>query len=529
MWKKTNGTNTEPVEKPEDNINTSTPSDQDPYGIMKPLSPVLTENINRLKDIFKYDKSVIYRCFGNRHTESFHACIVFVSNMADHKDINENLIAPILQSDLRDVPKDEMIDYLKTKVIPSMDMKETEYMDSVLQSLFEGDTVLFVDGEDKALVIRSTDYAERQITEPEFEKVLEGPREGFVENLSVNLTLIRRRLKSPELKFKFKEVGTRTRTTICLCYLENLVNERVLNELENRIDKIDIDSVVGANVIAENIVDSPLSVFSTVGSTERPDVTVSKILEGRIAILVDGSSKVLTMPFVFIESFQTAEDYYTEYHFASLNRILRITSAAISIAAPSVYLALVTFHQEMIPTPLLLSISAARQGVPFPTIVEMLLLLFAFDLVREASARISSQMGQSITIVGALILGQAAVDARFFSSLIVIIVAITGTTGIMTPKLKGAYIIIRTLLLMLTAVMGIYGLCYGTFVLFLHLFSLRSLGVPFMMGLGSVKPDEIKDTVIRTPWWFMNTRSKLVSGIASRRQSMDSRKGKMMS
>jgi spore germination protein KA len=231
MWKKTNGTNTEPVEKPEDNINTSTPSDQDPYGIMKPLSPVLTENINRLKDIFKYDKSVIYRCFGNRHTESFHACIVFVSNMADHKDINENLIAPILQSDLRDVPKDEMIDYLKTKVIPSMDMKETEYMDSVLQSLFEGDTVLFVDGEDKALVIRSTDYAERQITEPEFEKVLEGPREGFVENLSVNLTLIRRRLKSPELKFKFKEVGTRTRTTICLCYLENLVNERVLNEL----------------------------------------------------------------------------------------------------------------------------------------------------------------------------------------------------------------------------------------------------------------------------------------------------------
>jgi spore germination protein KA len=352
------------------------------------------------------------------------------------------------------------------------------------------------------------------------EKVLRGPKEGFNESIMTNLSLIRRKLKTPDLKFKFREIGVRSKTRICICYIETLANDEILKELEARLDKVDMDIVASSNYIEELIKDCPLSPFKTIGNTERPDVVAAKLAEGRIAIAVDGTPTVLTLPYVFLEYFQSAEDYYDNYYFSSINRLLRCLGEFFTSSIPAIYVAIITYHQEMIPTPLLLSISSARQGVPFPTIIEAIILLFIFEIIREASMRMPTPMGQSISIVGALILGQAAIEARLFSAPMVIVVAATGITGLLNLKLKGATLIIRLILLLLSAFMGLYGYIFGVIGHLIYLFGMSSFGVPYMLEYGSINPVDLKDTFIRAPWWYMILRPKQIAAKNIIRQSV---------
>lgn len=297
-------------------------------------------------------------------------------------------------------------------------------------------------------------------------------------------------------------------------------------ELDNRLDKIDIDAILDSGYIQQLIQDSPLSIFKTIGNTERPDVVAAKLLEGRIAVVVDGSPDVLTLPFLFMEYFQEADDYYLSYIFASINRFLRGLGVFFSTSIPAIYAAIITFHQEMIPSPMLLSISSSRQGVPFPTIVEMLILLFAFEVIREAGMRLPSPMSQSVSIVGAIIMGQAAVEARVFSAPMVIVVSVTGITGLLTLKLKGATIVIRLILLMLSGFMGLYGYTFGVSGFFIYMFSLRSFGVPYMLEYGSINSVDLKDTFIRAPWWYMTFRPKQIAAKNIIRERSSGTKGK---
>jgi spore germination protein KA len=282
-----------------------------------------------------------------------------------------------------------------------------------------------------------------------------------------------------------------------------------LKELELRLNKIKDMDIIDANYIQEAIADSPHSQLRTIGNTERPDVVASKLLEGRIAIFIDGSPSVLTLPYVFIENFIAADDYYINYYFGSINRLIRIISGILSVSIPAIYIAFVTFHQEMIPTPLLLSIAASRKGVPFPTIVEAVVILLAFEIVREAGTRMPTTMGQSISIVGALILGQASVEAKIFSAPIVIVAAVTGITGLLLPKLKGASILTRGIFILLASVVGLYGFIFGVMGMLLYLFSLRSFGISYMAKSGSINPKEVKDTTIRAPIFTMKHHDNL--------------------
>jgi len=290
-----------------------------------------------------------------------------------------------------------------------------------------------------------------------------------------------------------------------------MASEKILTELVERLDKIDIDGVLDSNYIQELIKDEPLSPFKTIGNTERPDVVAAKLLEGRFAVIVDGSPSALTLPFLFIEYFQVNEDYYQNYIFSSINRLLRIIAAYITISTPAFYVGLTTYQQEMIPEELLFSISASRRGVPFPTIVEAVVMILIFELLREAGTRMPESIGQTVNIVGALVLGQAAVEARFVSSPIIIVTALTGITGLITPKIKGPIISLRFILLFLSAVLGLYGYTFGVMGLFIHLFSMRSFGIPYMLRLGSLRPEDVKDTVVRAPLWFMYFRPQLLS------------------
>lgn len=474
------------------------------------LSRSLNENTNILKEIFEDDDTLIIRFFENEIHERVKCAILFVDGMVNVEVINENIIQPIVQN-TRLKSGHNSIDQLQYQVIISNDIVKTSNMGDMTKAIVTGDTVLMLDGCAEALVIGSKGWQSRAIEEPESEKVIRGPREGFTEPLMVNLSLIRRKMETTDLKFKYMTVGNETRTKMCICYLKSIVNHKILSELIKRLESINIDGIMASGYIAELIKDAALSPLKTIGSTERPDVVAAKLLEGRIAIIVDGTPVALTAPHIFVEYFQANEDYYINFYFSSISRILRIIGFILTVSVPAIYVALMTFHQEMIPSPLLISISAARQGVPFPSIVETLILLFVFEILRETGTRMPTNIGQALSIVGALVLGQASVEAKIVSAPIVIVVAISGITSLIVPKMQGIAIILRIIFLFLSAFLGLYGFIFGITGFLLYLCKVRSFGVPYLLYITSLDPEDLIDTVIRAPLWYMKSRPKLIA------------------
>lgn len=477
----------------------------------KELNKSLEDNVSLFMEFFQGDDTVTVRYFSNQEHGKIKFCVIYIDGMVDVETANRNILQPIIQSTF---PKDfeGNMDVILEQVVLSNHAEKICDVDELVLRIIRGESVLLMDKSDEALVICTKGWKSRAITEPENEKVQRGSREGFVEPILVNLSMIRRRLPTPNLKIKKIVLGVQSKTNVCVCYLENIVNKQILNELLKRLKNISFDGILASGIIGELIQDSPYSLFDTLGSTERPDVAATLMLEGRIIVLVDGTPTALTLPFLFEEYFKANEDYYINFYFSTVSRMIRILSFIITITVPGLYVAILTFHQEMIPSPLIYSLSAAREGIPFPTIIETLGLLFIFEILREAGLRMSLQMGQSMSVLGALVLGSAAVEARIVSAPVIIIVALSGLTGLMTLKIKGASIIIRLMLVLLAGFMGLYGMVFGIVAIVLHLCSLRSFGVPYLLTLTSLKPGDIKDTTIRAPLWFLNKRMGFISG-----------------
>lgn len=472
----------------------------------------LSENIKIIKDVFSNDDTLTLKTYQNKYLSSGKCCVFYICGLVNLELINENIIRPFLLTDLSEnISSENLINELQRKVLLSADILGTTNINQAIDSVLNGDTALLLDGFNKALIINTKQWPTRAVAEPKAELVIKGPREGFVESIQINTSLIRRKLVTTDLKFVYKNVGDRTNTKVCICYIEGVANDNIINEIYKRLDKISIDGILDASYIQEMIKDSPYSIFETIGYSERPDSVAGKLLEGRIGIIVDGSPIVLTAPFIFIEYFQISEDYYNNFFFASMSRILRIMGLILSISTPAIYVSLVTYHQEMIPTPLLISIAASRKGVPLPTIIEAFLMFIVFEIFIETSKRMHESMGMAISLVGALVLGQAAVDARIVSSPMVIVVGLTGIASLTLPKLKGPNVIIRFIFMLLVSFLGLYGYMFGMIGLLLYLMSLRSFGVPYMANITSLKPQQSKDTVVRAPWWYMKLRPKAIA------------------
>lgn len=482
------------------------------------LSKSLDENINIFKQIFANVDTFEVRIAENRHYSRVKCCIMFIDGMVDDKIVNDNILRPFMQSEELSKTAD-ITGMLQSSIINSNSVKSSSDIDKLTEAVISGDIVLFADGSEAGLVIGAKGWQTRQIGEPEGERVDRGPREGFVESLTMNLVMIRRKIQSPDLKMKFMTLGRMTRTKICVCYIEGITEKKILDEVYRRLERINIDSVLDTGYISEIIADAPYSPMKTVGDTERPDTVAGKLLEGRIAILAEGTPVALTVPYIFLENFQINEDYYKNYFFSSIGRILRILGFIITISFPAIYLAIVAFHRETIPTPLLLSISSARKGVPFPTIIEIALMLFIFELLRETGIRMPSYVGQSLNIVGALVLGTASVEARIVSAPIIIVVSVSAITGLIIPGIKGATIIFRIIFLLLAAIMGLYGVVFGFIGLLIHLCEIRSFGIPYMLTLTNFNTREMKDTLFRAPWWEMKRRPKLLTMNRTRQKS----------
>lgn len=491
------------------------------------LDKSLANNITLFKDIFKDDETLVIRDFENKQLKNAKCCIIYIDGMADSEMINRNIIQPVLNHSLSEnIEIYDLLEELRKKVIVSSNAAYETNLSKIVSRIIYGDTLFLLEGFNESLIISTQGWKMRSISEPEAAKVTRGPREGFTESIMVNISMVRRKIKNPELKFKFKEIGEKTHTRTCICYIEGIALKGVIKELITRLDKIDIDGILDSGYIQELIRDAPFTPFETVGSSERPDSVAAKLLEGRVALFVDGSPFVLTVPYLVVENFQSNEDYYNNYIFATMNRLIRGIAAVTAVAIPGFYLSIVAFHQEMIPTPLLINLSASRQNVPIPSFLSLLVMLFIFDTLREAGTRIPSQIGHAINIIGTIVLGQAAVEARLVSAPIIIVTALTGIITLINMNFIGATIIWRNLLLIASAFLGIYGFGMMLIVLYMNIMSIRSFGVPYMMNVTRAKNHDGQDAWIRAPWWTMTLRPKILAAKNLVRQSRKNPKEK---
>lgn len=409
---------------------------------------------------------------------------------------------------LSEVEPQNKLELLKTHLLVAGDVSVTDEAGQFVRDMMSGNVMVLVDGSSEAIRIGLPGWEDRNVSEPSSQSVVRGPMEGFNENLRTNTALIRRKIKDSHLWLETFQIGKVTQTNVSIMYLKNIADPELVAEVKRRLKKIDIDSVLESGYIEEFIQDATFTPFPTVYNSDRPDTIAAGILEGKVSIIVDGTPFVLLVPTFFVTFFQSAEDYYQRADISTLLRFIRFLSFFITLLAPSFYVALTTYHQEMIPTSLVISLAAQRESIPFPAFVEALLMELIYEILREAGVRIPKNIGQAISIVGTLVIGQAAVAAGFVSSAMVIIVSITAISSFVVPEpgMAIAARISRFALIALAGFMGLYGILFGIFIMVLHLASLHSFGLPYMSPLAPYRPGDLKDSIFRFPWPFLRTR-----------------------
>ena len=475
------------------------------------ISTNIEDNIKIIQDTFLYSSDLNIKIFflGMDNKKAF---IVNIEGLYDKKIVNENVLAPLLQDFKDKLSSEEInIENINNYVTNAGNVEILNTMEEVIDNILTGNTMLFIEGENKALSIYAKSREHRNIDMPQTENTVRGSHEGFIEALNTNIALVRNIIKSPDLKVETLKIGRRTRTDVSLLYIKSLADSKVVEEVKKRLNSIDIDAILESGYIEEFIEDSPLSPFPTVGNTETPDKFSAKILEGRVGILVDGTPTALTVPYLFIEAFQGAEDYYAGAIVSSQLRLLRFIAFHVNLFLPGLYVALQGYHPNIIPKRLLLTIQVTREGLPLPAVLEAAGMIIAWEVLREAGVRMPRPVGQALSIVGALILGQVAVNAGLISPLMIIVVAMTGIMSLLTPPLNDAASVMRIPILLFGSVFGLFGVIWCYFFMIIHLTSIRSFGVPYLAPAMPFELSGMKDYIIRAFWWLMKTRPKVIN------------------
>ena len=469
----------------------------------KSFSFSLKENIKTIKDIFGGDSVLRVRPFEFAGGQD--GCLIYFDGMVNVDLINQSVLRPLVLA-LGPKPDIPVADWVADELLYASEIKKTSLISDAVSAMLYGDTLLLLEGSAAAITVNTKGWRSRGISEPENERVLQGPREGFDEAAMFNLAMIRRRLQTPDFCSELLRLGRRTNTIVFICYLRSIVNRDVLRELKYRLSKIDIDSVLDSQYITEQIRDHKSSLFKTVGATERPDVVAAGLLEGRVALIVDGTPVVITVPYLFSENFQSDEDYFISYNLASAGRIMRMFAFFLAISVPAIYLALSTFHFELLPTAFALTVSVSRSGVPFSSLAECVILTIIFEILRETGIRMPQSVGHALSIVGGLVVGQAAVEAKLVSAPILIVVALSGICGLMVPRLRTAVFYIRFLMIFAAGFFGLYGYLFSAVLLIISILRKRSFGIDATLSLNTVSFQGFKDVLFRTSWKNMITR-----------------------
>ncbi|RMA94990.1 spore germination protein [Priestia megaterium] len=466
-----------------------------------PLYDDVNKNIERLLNELGNSSDVSFRMVESPYQKTLKAAVIHLDGLADENIINENIMTPLIQwlKESHQVVTVKEIEEQIPQILTVSQLTIKENWHEFMSAVLTGDTVILLNGSSKIFIGNTKKLQSRAVTEPTSQTVVRGPKDSFTENLRTNTSLIRARIQDSNLRLDSMKIGSVTQTDIGIMYIQGNADERIVEEIKERLKKIKVDGVLESNYIEEFIRDDRTTIFPLLLNTERPDAVVGNLLEGRIAIIVQGTPFVLIAPAIFSQFFQSPEDYYQNYYIASFLRMLRFGSFFLSMYASAIYLALITHHQGLIPNTLMVSLMAQRERVPFPAIVEMVVMELAFEMLREAGIRMPRAIGPAVSIVGALILGQAAVEAGFVSAAVVIIVAISAISNFTLPStsIVNAARGFRFILILISAFIGLYGILLMTLCIWIHISSLRSFGIPYFSPFAPFDFKEQKDTLVR--------------------------------
>ncbi len=444
---------------------------------------------------------------------------LYIESIIDKKLVQNQVINPLFEIN-EDILRESF------NKMAHLDLKKETDFTKAQSLLLQSNTLVFTEDTTCYYSIATPVKTERDITEPDNETIIRGAHDGFIESLSINLALIRKRLKTPKLTIKYLRVGNETHTTIALVYVDNVANPDYVREVERRIKSIEADAVYTPGNIEESIEDRPFSFFPQLLSTERPDRVAANLMEGRIALVYDTSPTAHIMPVNFFTFYQSVDDYNKRWIIGSFFRSIRLFSFFIAMGLPAVYIAIVSFHFEVIPFGLILLIKSSLEDIPYPPLFEALLMELTIELIREASIRLPTRIGSTIAIVGGLVIGDAVVKAGLVSNLMIIVVAITAIAAYIVPsnEMSAAVRILRFPFMIAAATMGFLGIIFGIMILLFHLCRLYTFGAPYFAPIAPFKWRDMKDAIIRAPYWMMNSRPQ---DLHTKQESLDNqtRKG----
>lgn len=467
----------------------------------------------RIQEQMKVQADMRTREFYLRDTD-IRVLIVYLAGLTDLNSLNKNVITPLM---LHFAPVDadakgDRLDLIKDRYLTANSVKRIADFNAALTDVFQGKTALFIDGVADALVIDTIDKKVRDIDEPLSEGLVRGPRLGFNENLQDNFAILRQRVRNADLMILPYQVGRRTKKDVVIVYFAGIANDELVKEVKDRISQIDIDDVPESGTIEQLIEENHWSFFPQLQSTERPDRVIGALMEGRVAILLDGTPFALIAPVTLPMLLQSPEDYYERWIPGSLIRLLRYMAALISIFLPSLYIAFVSYHQGLIPTTLAISIAATREGVPFPSIIESFMIEIAIEILREAGLRLPKPVGQTVGLVGGLVIGEAIVQAGIISPVMLIVVSLTAISSFAIPQYAGgiSFRMLRFAVMVCAGVLGLYGVIFFFLMLSIHLVKLKSFGVPYIAPAAPFRLSDWKDYIFRLPQLVMTQRPKML-------------------
>jgi spore germination protein len=477
------------------------------------ISHTLQQNIEYLENRFNKCDDLVKKKFLIGKNQEHQAYLIYADGLTDSAMVQENVLRPLLTEPMQPYPKS-----IGNWIIESADRKQINDMEEAVTNILAGNTLLFLEQCSFAVLISSKKFPTRGIQTPEQEVSIRGPKDSFNENLRTGTALVRRRIRDTRLKVEQVQIGVRSKTDLAILYMKDLVQESVLKQLKEELNEISIDGILDSGMLEQLLEKKVNSPFPQYQHTERPDKVSSGILEGRIAVIVDNSPEVLLLPVTLNVFFQAGDDYYNRWETAAFARILRYLSAIIAISLPGMYIAVADFHTEILPTNLILSFAKAREQVPFPVAVEVLLMELSFELLREAGIRLPGQLGGTIGIVGGLIVGQAAVEAGLVSTIVVIIVSLTAIASFSIPNesFRGAFRLLKFFMIAICTLWGLYGYFLGWLAIAIHLCTMENYGVPYLSP--TVNGGREVDYLLRYPWKKLQIRPQFTKEGARRRQ-----------
>lgn len=465
------------------------------------MNSSLKENINQLKKMFKNSADFTVRDMKLKSQLKLNAAVITIEGMCSKEVVAISVINPLLEYDFEYAKPEMVFELIEKTVLTSSEIVEVNSIDEVITFSTSGFAVIAVDGASKMLAIGTQGFSFRGVNEPESEVVQRGSREGFTEPLRINMTLIRRRIKSPDLVFETVTVGSTSQTQMMICYLQKRVSENILEEVRKRLASCDLKTVLASGYLTDYLEDrGAKSLFSGVGISERPDTVCGKLTEGRVAILVDGTPAVIIVPHLFVEEFQSVDDYSSRPYYAAFVRILKYISFVAAVFLPGLYTAFAQFHPEYFPTGLLIKTSEALLQTPLSVTFEVILITFLYEIMREAGLRIPKPLGHAVSIVGALVIGESAVSAGIISSSSLMVVAAAAICSYVTAALYPPIMVLRFAFVIVGGIFGLWGIVLLACILLINMCGKTSFGVPYMSSLAPFSWRRMRDVFVREGW-----------------------------